>query len=272
MHTTSAPRALHPGQGYPSVVGRPDTGSEASPSRATDETSDAIAPMALCQAHAWGPPPRPAWRRAPSALLASAMDEIDFGVAVADHEGGLIEANHAAHVELACGPCLHLVDGRLAARDRTPIQPALGCAVQRGLRQLLELGQGEDRLFVSVSPLPAGEGQSLALLVMGRRTPCSRLGLEMLASRYGLTETERRVLARLVEGENPADLATRHGVAVSTVRTQISSIRAKMGAQNYRSLINMAAAVPNVAGALRMVSPESSAGRLSDSRQGRHIA
>ena len=107
-------------------------------------------------------------------------------------------------------------------------------------------------------PLAGRSGERpRALVVLGRRQPCSDLGLEMLAGSYGLTLAERRVLAALVREATPREIARQHAVALSTVRTQISSIRAKFGTRSIEGLLLRAAQVPPVAGALRLagVSP-----------------
>lgn len=52
-----------------------------------------------------------------------------------------------------------------------------------------------------------------------------------------------------------------HGVALSTVRTQVSSIRAKTGTENISSLVRMVAMLPPMVSALRQVSTASLASR-----------
>jgi two-component system, NarL family, nitrate/nitrite response regulator NarL len=47
-----------------------------------------------------------------------------------------------------------------------------------------------------------------------------------------LTERERETLARLVRGENTADMATAMGVRVSTARTHIDAVLSKLGAHS----------------------------------------
>ena len=49
----------------------------------------------------------------------------------------------------------------------------------------------------------------------------------------------------------PNEIASRAGVAVSTVRTQIGSIRSKTGATSIRELVRQVAVLPPLVGALR---------------------
>jgi len=104
--------------------------------------------------------------------------------------------------------------------------------------------------------LPVGPAQAdgqHVLVMLGRRQPCSELGLEMLAASYGLTLAERRVLGALVREASPREIAAQNAVALSTIRTQIQSIRIKLGARNVEGLLLRAAEVPPVASALRAV-------------------
>jgi DNA-binding CsgD family transcriptional regulator len=119
----------------------------------------------------------------------------------------------------------------------------------------VSVGSGADRLLVSVLPLRGNTGAARVLVVLGRRQPCSELGLEMLAGFHGLTLTERRVMAALLRRCSPREIAQQHGVALSTVRTQIHSIRAKIGTRSIDELLLRAAEVPPGASALRISMP-----------------
>lgn len=205
--------------------------------------------------------PAPAYQM-PSAVF----DEIEFGLIVCDAPSEVVFANKAAQNELASQ---RLMSCRGASLSRAPgvageLEAALQQAINRGRRSLIRLRRPGDELLVAVQPLPdnsssgnsnansnAHGGASRALLVLGRREPCSELGLELLASSYGLTLAERRVLSALVRESTPKEIAVQHDVALSTVRTQISSIRAKLGTRNVEGLLLRAAQVPPMASALR---------------------
>ena len=73
----------------------------------------------------------------------------------------------------------------------------------------------------------------------------------MLSGVYGLTFAERRVLCSLVDDVSPRDIAASGGVSLSTVRTQIASIRTKFGVRNIEGVLIRAAEVPMVPSALR---------------------
>ncbi len=214
-------------------------------------------------------PSQPAWAApdagsavtapAPQGLVDSLrwmlVDEIECGLIVCGGRRQVHFANRAALRELAAERVLRSTDERLQAvgEHAAELDTAVRQAVFKGRRELLRLGHGEDRLLVSVMPLqPADSDETCALLVLGRRRPCSDLGLEMLANAYKLTLAERRVLAGLVQDRAPREIADALGVALSTVRTQISSIRDKLDARSIDGLLIRAAEMPPIASALRM--------------------
>lgn len=192
---------------------------------------------------------------AASQLPLALFDELECGLIVCDDQGAIHFANQAARHELASQRLLlQTGDGlRRAPGTGGDLDGALRQAAQRGRRSLVRLTRRDDHLMVSVLPLQVRDAAApQALLVLGRRQPCSELGLEMLAGSYGLTLAERRVLAALVREATPREIARQHAVALSTVRTQISSIRAKFGTRSIEGLLLRAAQVPPVASALRL--------------------
>ena len=196
--------------------------------------------------------PQPA--DAAQGLAVTLIDEIECGLITCDEHGRLLFANRSAREELASGRALKAVDQtvRSAVGSSTALDAALLEAARHGRRQLLSLGQPDDQLMASVIPLRAAEPQgSTVLIMLGRRGPCSALGLEMLAMLYGLTLAERRVLGGLLAEDAPRQIAAINGVAVSTVRSHIKSIRDKFGVHNIEALLIRAAGVPPVTTAWR---------------------
>lgn len=192
-------------------------------------------------------------------LALALFDEIEYGLIVCDQHGALRFANQAARTEIASQKLLLCSGDRLrgVAGSAEDLAIALRHAVLRGRRCLLRLACGGDQLIVSVLPFePQGASPREALVILGRRQPCSELGLEMLAACYRLTHAERRVLAALVRQATPREIATTHGVKISTVRTHISAIRAKFGTRSVEALLLRTAQMPPVASALRLTKPE----------------
>ena len=192
--------------------------------------------------------------------LALMLDEIDYGMLLLAEDTTVLHANHAARSELDAAHPLQLLgtDLRAArAQDMVLLRDALDAARQRGLRRLVNLGDAGQRVSVAVVPLAAATGAtgadalSLTLLVFGKRQVCEALSAHWFARSHRLTPAESRVLAALCSGERPSQIAAAQGVALSTVRTQIGSIRAKTGAESIRALVRQVAVLPPLVGALR---------------------
>jgi DNA-binding CsgD family transcriptional regulator len=189
--------------------------------------------------------------------LTRMLDEIDYGMLMVNAEAQVLYANHAARHELDGDHPLRMLGKTLVSHrgeDVAPLCDALASA-QRGLRKLLTLGAGEQRVSISVVPLPGemderGGGQA-TLLVLGKRQMCAPLSVQGFARSMQLTPAETRVLDMLCNGVRPTEVATRQGVALSTVRTQIGSIRAKTGAASIRELVRQVGLLPPLVGALR---------------------
>jgi DNA-binding CsgD family transcriptional regulator len=184
------------------------------------------------------------------------LDEIDYGMLLVAADAQVLYLNHAARLELDGQHPLQLLGRALRAgraQDVAPLFDALAAA-QRGLRRLLTLGDGEQRVGVSVVPLPSTPNDPrgrLTLLVLGKRQVCQQLSVRGFARSVQLTAAETEVLELLCGGVDPTAIAQRKQVAVSTVRTQIGSIRAKTGAASIRDLVRQVAVLPPLVGALR---------------------
>lgn len=180
------------------------------------------------------------------------FDQIECGLIVSDEEGYIRFANHAAQQELASQRVLHRDGGKLhsIAGGSDGLRNAIRRAAADGRRNLVRLRGAGGELIVSVAPLQVGQYDH-ALVILGRRQPCSDLGLELLATSYGLTLAERKVLRALMLRSTPCEIANAHGVKLSTIRTQILSIRSKFGSRSIEDLMLQAAQLPPMTGALR---------------------
>lgn len=201
-------------------------------------------------------------------LMGLMLDEIDYGLILMGADQELLHINHAARVELeSVSGHLQLVDGRhlraRQAKDQQAVQDALQAASQRGLRRMLSLGEAGARSGVSVVPLGTPDVSGVAtLLVMGKSQVCGQLAVQGFARAHRLSPGEEQVLASLCDGTSPSEIAQAHGVAISTVRTQIANIRQKTGAESIRDLIHQVAVLPPLVGALRQTFEGMSAAEL----------
>jgi DNA-binding CsgD family transcriptional regulator len=187
-------------------------------------------------------------------LLSAMLDEIDYGVVLVLDESVVGHVNHTARVELGRDHPLQLLGDELRPRracDAAPLREALAAATQRGMRRMLTLGEPAKSVSVAVVPLSsAGHERQAALLVFGKREVCETLSVQSFARCHGLTPTETAVLQALCEGRKTTEIAQRHAVAMTTLRTQIGSIRQKTGAPSIRALVRQVAVLPPLVGAL----------------------
>lgn len=201
--------------------------------------------------NALGPYGGPERRSNPHArLLAMMLDEVDFGMLLLGDDAELLHVNHAARRELDGEHPLQVLGRQLRARqpqDVARLHDALAGAAQRGLRRMVALGEGVARVNLSVIPI----GANAILVMLGRRELSQRLAVQCFARERHLTPTETRVLEGLCEGLTPREIAELHHVGLATVRTQISSIRAKTSAENIRALQRQVAVLPPMVLALR---------------------
>ena len=231
----------------------------------TDFATSAPAPLAGLSRPA--PPAQPAApapyhgpeRRATPApvqrWLGLLIDEIDYGMVLLTDDAQVVHVNHLARVELESGHPLEMRGRSLYARrsiDTLTLANALSAAALRGRRCLLKLGEGGHQAMVSVVPLgQQGHGEPAIALVFGKRQVCEPLSVEAFARTHRLTAAETKVLSALCNGVRVTDVAQAHGVETSTVRSQVSSIRAKTGAESIAALVRQVAVLPPLIGVLR---------------------
>jgi len=203
-----------------------------------------------------GPDRRAAPPRATHQWFMQMLDEIDYGMLLLVDETQVVHVNQAAKADLDGQHPLQLLGTELRARrtsDAAALRQALGGAARRGLRTLLTLGGEANPLCVAVVPLAnaAAGAASATLLVFGKRKVCEALSVQGYARCHGLTRAETQVLEQLCDDAQPSEIAERQRVALSTVRSQIGSIRAKTGAESIRSLVRLVAVLPPLVNALR---------------------
>lgn len=179
------------------------------------------------------------------AALLAGLDKLAHGVALLDESGAARFANASAR-------SLWMRLGWQPISDGAPLRlppcwaPALHKVCARGHREFLRTATANDTIVVAVlAPLPAPPA-NLAFVMFGRDELCGSVELQMFALRYQLTQAETTVLRKLCRGLNAASIALEHGVARTTVLTQIAAIRAKTQSTSVRSLLDALARMPPV--------------------------
>jgi DNA-binding NarL/FixJ family response regulator len=131
--------------------------------------------------------------------------------------------------------------------DRQRLAQAVELA-HRGQWSLVRLGSGSGTLSIAVFPLCASERGTgpLALLLFQLSDKREPLATQLYAKSCGLTPAETRVLLGLADGLLPKQIASKHEVLLSTVRTQISSIRDKTGTRRLADLLQALVSLPPI--------------------------
>lgn len=194
-------------------------------------------------------------------VLVRMLDEIDYGLLLVTASGVLRFANQLALRALGGDGALRLAGGAVfAARDtdQTLLRTAL-CDAARGLRRLLTLNPAGTNTSVAVLPLPAQDSgfdadsaaEPLVMLVLGKQGANQTLTLDFFARTHKLTSAETAVLRALCAGQSPKQVAANLCVAISTIRTQIGSIRLKTQTASLRELADKVAALPPITPAMK---------------------
>ena len=206
-------------------------------------------------------------RTAPSELdlLRATINQVDYGLVAVDADSAaVLFANAAGYAALQSGlpgappwdSGLRLVHERVvAARPSHAAQlTSVLLRTKSGLRGLLCLGQGAQPVTIAVVPLPAAPVDPKtapptpsALLVFAKQQLCDDSTVTLFARERGLTSAEGQVLAQVCKGLRPTQIASRHGVRISTVRTQLRSIRLKTCTDTIRDLVHQVSVLPPMA-------------------------
>jgi DNA-binding CsgD family transcriptional regulator len=187
--------------------------------------------------------------------LACMLDETDHGMLLVTPSGRLRHANQPGQQELSSRTALWLDNGIVKASERhqhADLLHALADA-SRGRRRLLSVGPRAAAVSVAVVPLGGNvvQAEPLVLLTLGKRQSCEALTLNIYAHSQGLTDAETRVLQAVCRGLRPKEVARQFDVAVSTIRTQISSIRHKTQTNSIRDLVNRVTTLPPITPAMK---------------------
>lgn len=191
--------------------------------------------------------------------LLRVFDEIDYGMLIIDAQGRILHANHLARHELANGRVIMSYGNSLLGTNAgatSQIQQAMESSF-RGQRRLLMLVDGDRELSLAFTPLshPLETDAPSVLVLMSRQSTSDNLAVRMFARSLSLSPSEESVLMGLCKGMQIAEIAKQHGVAESTVRSQIKTLREKAGAPSIRRLLHRVNSLPPVVPALRIITP-----------------
>ena len=187
------------------------------------------------------------------------IDEIDYGILVINARGEILQANHLARHELLTGHLLASVNNVLTGRSTAlcgQIEQGMDHAC-RGQRKLVFLDGSRGDMPVAFIPLshPLETDSPTVLVLLTRQSACENLAVRMYARAQRLSPSEEAVMIGLCRGLEVSDIARENGVAQSTVRSQVKSLREKTGCASIRRLIQRIHSLPPVVPALRIIAP-----------------
>lgn len=153
-----------------------------------------------------------------------------------DERMGVVSMNDAARREIADGTVLREVGGRLVSVSGCGHEE-LRNAVRRALRDVASEGRRTSIVplatdvglprFAIIAPCPVQEAPSTAVIVLPAVDGDE--GARRLASLYGLTQAEQKVVRLVLTGVTPVNIAARLNLTEATVRTYLKRIMLKLG-------------------------------------------
>ena len=194
-------------------------------------------------------------------LMASVLDEVDYGLVMLSADGLVVHANHAARTELASTDSLRLEGRRLVSRtsvQQQELEAALAAARDGGRRTMLRIstaGVADERVGLSIVPLPVTLTRThtghAVLISFERGRIAETLSVDAHAREHGLTLREQQVLSALCDGLRAKEIALRLQIGEATVRTHVNNIKAKTGCVSIVDIVNKVSRLPPMVAALR---------------------
>jgi DNA-binding CsgD family transcriptional regulator len=191
-----------------------------------------------------------------SSVALRALDQLAAGVIVTQGDRRVIELNRAAEEIIRRNDGLGIRKGKLRASrlrghetrsaDRR-CDPARKTSAKPG-RMLIGRPSGGLAYIVTAASL----GVSLAVLdhplamVLVAGPEEGSLSVHDLSDLFGLSAAESRLALTLIKGKKLRDIADDTGLRITTLRTQLSSIQKKIGAERQVDLIRILSRIPVV--------------------------
>jgi DNA-binding CsgD family transcriptional regulator len=192
------------------------------------------------------------------ARMAETLDALKLGVVLANEDSRILHANRAAEEMMRDDGPLRGRDGVLRAEGGAAsleIRSAIKQAARNesgigktGLAVRLTEEEAEAPIVAHVLPLAGGEIRSrldpaaVAAVFVNPKVD-DAASAQAVATTYGLTPAETRVLTRVLTGSTVAEAAADLGIAPTTARTHLDSIFAKTGVSRLSQLIRLAAQI-----------------------------
>src|SRR5579863_2860582 len=188
--------------------------------------------------------------------LESILDLLNAAVLFVDRQCKIVYANHAAECMLKRRAPIFSAHGELMVqsarcaealrRSVAAIGHSEACIGRSGIGIPVATPEG-GRALVYVLPLMTGSVRArispsaqAAVFITDSCGETVNFPVEALAAVFDLTPAEQRILAQLLAGRTPGEIAVNFGVALPTVRSHLASLYAKSGAERQADLILLA--------------------------------
>jgi DNA-binding CsgD family transcriptional regulator/PAS domain-containing protein len=186
-----------------------------------------------------------------------AMDGISAGLFFVDRNSRIVHANSAGSEMLEEGAAVVQRGGRLAAVERPASQMLADAAVAatggdagigvKGVSVPIASLEG-DHFAAHVLPLTSGSRRptgaahaASAAVFVHRAELATDTGAQLVARAFGLTPTEERVLASIVDVGGVPETAEALGIGEATVKTHLHRVFGKTGAERQAELVKLVA-------------------------------
>jgi DNA-binding CsgD family transcriptional regulator len=192
-----------------------------------------------------------------SSVAWRALDQLAAAVIVTERDATVVQLNRAGEALLARERALTVRQGRLctarsfetarlaaligAAAVPDKLEPAIGRMLVRGRDQGLPYVVTVTRLAPDLSVFDRPLAMVLATAPEQRV-----LAPADLAELFGLSPAESRLAVALTAGNKLPDIAAKSGLQITTLRTQLSAILKKVGADGQVDLVRILTSVPVV--------------------------
>jgi DNA-binding CsgD family transcriptional regulator len=194
-------------------------------------------------------------------MLADTLDGLASALFLVDGNGRIIHANASAHNMLSEGNVLRAPNGVLRTFDLRTDQALLDIFTAasggdapigvKGIAVPLEARNGEAHI-AHVLALTAGARRragttyrAVAAIFVRKAALDARSPFEVIAQRFGLTDTELRVLFSIIEVGAPAEVAEVLGVREGTIRTHLHRLFEKTQTNRQADLVRLVASYTN---------------------------
>ncbi len=176
----------------------------------------------------------------------STMDRVALGVLMLSESGKSVWANSVGRRLLDQSQSVQLVQGRIQAIDSAAdqhLEKALRAVATGSAERPILLPKRSGGAITAIAAPPyaashfAASEKVAAVLFLSDPSDIAAVAGARLAALYNLSPAESRIAQAIAEGYDSEAIARKRGASVGTVRTQIKSIMAKIGASRQSDIV-----------------------------------